>query len=267
MYKYDFFGKEIKLTDNNINGSFTNRKMHEDWVMKQGTIPILTILNKNINNQLFLDIGANTGSYCFVSLLFDNFISHAFEPVKYIYSKLKEHIELNKCSNKIKCYNFGISDKNEEKIINLSSNNESGVCTYGTNPKYFRKSVKICNKKQLTQVKTLDSLYENNNINISYIKIDTEGYEIFILRGAKNLIKKFRPIIQMEWNNSNMLQCNIKYIDIINLIKSYNYTPLMILGEELFIIPNEKYNDFKDLKVPLYQGYVNNPFFNWINNF
>ena len=48
-------------------------------------------------------------------------------------------------------------------------------------------------------------IYQNNNINISYIKIDTEGYEIFVLRGAKNLIKKFRPIIQMEWNNSNIL--------------------------------------------------------------
>jgi FkbM family methyltransferase len=267
MYKYDFFGKEIKLTDNDIRGSFTNRHMHEDWVMKQGTIPILTILNKNINNQLFLDIGANTGSYCFLSLLFNNFESHAFEPVKHIYNKLKEHIELNKCSNKIKCYNLGISDKNEEKLINLSSNDQGGIHTYGTNKKFFRKHVKQFNKTELTEVKTLDSLYKNTNKIISYLKIDTEGSEYFILNGSKNLIKKFRPIIQMEWNNSNMLQCNIKYIDIINLIKSYNYTPLMILGEELFIIPNEKYNDFKHLKVPLYQGYVNNPFFNWINNF
>ena len=124
---------------------------------EQITIPILTMLNKNTNNQLFLDIGAML-KLLFLSLLFNNFKSHAFEPVKHIYDTLEKNIKLNICVNeKISCYNFGISDKNE-RVINLSSNNESGVCTYGTNPKYFRKSVKIYNKKQLTQVKTHDYL-------------------------------------------------------------------------------------------------------------
>ena len=34
-------------------GSFNKNGMWEDWVMKQGTIPILTILNKNTNKYKY----------------------------------------------------------------------------------------------------------------------------------------------------------------------------------------------------------------------
>jgi len=266
MYKFNFFGKKIRRNDLGINASFTNKKMHEEDVMKEGTMPILNILNKN-NNQLLLDIGANTGSYCFMPLIFNNFKCHAYEPVNHIYNKLKENIDLNNCNDKIEHFNIGISNKNENKLINLSSNDQGGINNYGTNPKFFRPHIKKFNKTQNTVVKSLDTLYENTFNIISYLKIDTEGYEFFVLDGAKNLIKKFRPIIQMEWNECNMKQCDIKYTDLIGLIRFYKYIPLFFIGEELFIIPIEKYKNYKHLKKPLNTKYKDNKFWNWINNF
>ena len=69
----------------------------------------------------------------------------------------------------------------------------------------------------------------------------------------------------MEWNEGNMLQCDIKYTDLIGLIKFYKYIPLFFIEEELFIIPIEKYNNYKHLKKPLNTKYKDNKFWNWIN--
>ena len=74
-----------------------------------------------------------------------------------------------------------------------------------------------------------------------------------------------KPIIQMEWNNKNMKQCNVfDFNNIIKLIENINYIPLMIMGEELFIIPKEKKNEFRKFQNPLHSSYKNNKFFNWI---
>ena len=46
-----------------------------------------------------------------------------------------------------------------------------------------------------------------------------------------------------------------------------NYKPLMIIGQDLFILPNEKYDELKHIKKPLQKSLRNIPIFNWINRF
>lgn len=48
---------------------------------------------------------------------------------------------------------------------------------------------------QNIEVSTLDEIFYNNNLPITYIKIDLEGYDLKALLGAKNLIQKFKPKI------------------------------------------------------------------------
>ena len=64
-----------------------------------------------------------------------------------------------------------------------------------------------------------------------------------------------------------MKQCNINYINIINLINEIRYIPLLIDGEELIIITKEYKTKFIHLKKPIHESYKNKPFFNWINNY
>jgi hypothetical protein len=84
-------------------------------------------------------------------------------------------------------------------------------------------------------VNTLDNIFFNNNITVDYIKIDTEGYEYYILKGGINTIKKYRPIIQLEWNLINMEQCNVNENDFKELIKYLNYEIFNITNEEILI--------------------------------
>jgi len=44
-------------------------------------------------------------------------------------------------------------------------------------------------------VQKIDTFIQKKNINVDFIKIDTEGYEKQILQGARETIKKFSPVI------------------------------------------------------------------------
>lgn len=49
-------------------------------------------------------------------------------------------------------------------------------------------------------MKSLDSF----NLQPSYIKIDVEGYELFVLKGAEQTLKKYKPVIVMEVGPSSL---------------------------------------------------------------
>lgn len=114
----------------------------------------------------------------------------------------------------------------------------------------------------ISNSKTLDTIYETTNKNITYIKIDSSNKEE-ILKGGEKIISHHKPIIQMKWFYNTLEECK----SLIQLIREYNYTPLMIIGQDLFILPNEKYDELKHIKKPLHKSIRNNPIFYWINTF
>jgi FkbM family methyltransferase len=65
----------------------------------------------------------------------------------------------------------------------------------------------------------LDSLLESVKQPIGYIKIDVEGFELEVLRGAKNLIARDRPLLQVELERSH----NPNIGDVTDYMASLNY--------------------------------------------
>jgi hypothetical protein len=113
--------------------------------------------------------------------------------------------------------------------MNLNTSlSHNGLHTLGTNPLRFTdiKAIPI-------NTTTLDIFF--NNIPIHFIKIDTEGYEYFILKGAVEVIKKYKPLIQLEWNTTNMKQCNIDENMMRKLIEELGYKQIGFVEEEMLI--------------------------------
>lgn len=71
------------------------------------------------------------------------------------------------------------------------------------------------------QVETLDSY---NFQDVGFIKIDVEGYEKFVLEGAKQLIAQSRPTIQLEIVSQQCRKFNYLAEDMIEWIRSWDYT-------------------------------------------
>lgn len=206
-----------------------NGQIHE----KESLNYFYSLINKN-NNYNIIDVGANIGLYSLYAKHLPKSQFYSFEPIKFAYNILNDNIKLNNITN-INTYNIGLSNKKGKEILNVCMSNE-GLSTMGTNPLRFdisKDSISI-----EVEIDTIDNIFFNNNVKVDFIKIDTEGYEYFILKGAEQTIKKYKPIIQLEFNEINMKQCNITPKQLYNYITELEYKILNLTNEELIIVHN-----------------------------
>lgn len=170
------FGNEIcgfKFTDQNYNKHcFMNDFIPED-------------LNY-IGNKDIIDAGAYIGDS---SLAFSRLTSskvHAFEPFSESFNKLLENIKLNDVDN-IVPVEASLSDKNGEEKIYLSGNNVQGI-TSDNSFRHYDKSFTV-------KTMTIDNYVRENNLNVGFIKVDVEGTEQKLLKGAIETIKSQKPFL------------------------------------------------------------------------
>lgn len=177
-----------------------------------------------------IDIGAQSGSYSLFAKYLPNSVFYAFEPFQQSFQLLKDNIKLNNISN-IFPFHLAISDKKGESILNTCKSH-NGLHTLGNNIKRFWdvESIQI-------YTDTLDNIFFKNDIPTDFIKIDTEGHEYFILKGGINTIKKYKPIIQLEWNVINMEQCGITENMMNEILNEIGYKKSTLTDEEQIIIP------------------------------
>jgi len=146
------------------------------------------ILRNYKNYSVFLDIGANIGTYS-ILLGRKGLKCFAFEPSKENFKALSKNIELNNLQEKVKIFNYGLGETNCEKEFVFNSLN-TGASHVTSTPKQ--------NKSYCIIIKALDSVYEDFNFRKDdkfLIKIDVEGMEPEVLEGAKSFLSKFSEIL------------------------------------------------------------------------
>jgi len=142
------------------------------------------------NGGIFFDIGANIGIYS-LNMFRKAESVYAFEATETTYNHFKDTIDLNNIKN-INLFLSAVHNKDNE-IVKIYINDDSNV---GGNSMYYGEIL-------ANQVKTIkiDTFVSEKNISrIDIIKIDVEGNELNVLEGAKESIKKFKPIIFCEIN-------------------------------------------------------------------
>lgn len=171
---------------------------------------ILTDLNKAYKKNsklLFLDIGANVGSYSLsIAKNYRNSKCLSFEPYKKYFNQFNKNIILNKLSN-ISAYNFCISNKNlNNNKFFINKTMPGGSSMLGDSVTYHPKMIKNKIKQIPIKSKTVDSILSRYNLKLYdnfLFKIDVEGAEKFVLDGSKNIIKKILPDILIEIEEKN----------------------------------------------------------------
>ncbi|MDA8895966.1 FkbM family methyltransferase [Bacteroidia bacterium] len=130
------------------------------------------------------DIGASIGIMTqYFEDVFPKSTIHCFEPYLPSYNRLKE---IYGTKNNVICNGIGLSDVAGEFKMFLQS--DSGYNSL--NEKVNKPSDEMGNKFQLVQTSTISEYCEANNVDsIDFIKIDTEGLDLRVLKGAENLLK------------------------------------------------------------------------------
>lgn len=180
------------------------------------------IKNKiNFKKPIVFDVGGNEGeSIDFFLKLFVNSKIYSFEPETKSYRKLIKKYKNNK---KINLYNFAFGNK--KKKMKLKINIKSSTSTLAKINKrskyYYLKSLILNQGKnsiftgfEKVQVDKLDNFCNKNKItNIDILKIDTEGFELSVIQGAKKTLKKTKLLIIEFQLNDMYLNYNSKKID------------------------------------------------------
>ena len=183
---------------------------HFKWLQKFG---IKTII----------DIGANEGQFIDkISKILPGVNIYSFEPLKDSFIKLEKKISDKK---NITVFNFALGDEEKENIINRNEYSPSSSLLELTDlhKNAFPITKKV--KEERVYIKVLDKIASELELKKKVmIKIDVQGYELNVLRGAENAIKDV-DIILIETSFYELYKKQPLFKEIYNFLsdRGFNY--------------------------------------------
>jgi FkbM family methyltransferase len=176
---------------------------------------IIKYLNNNFRNlDIFFDIGSHKGTY--TDLIMNNFKVKKVimvEPQKNIYKYIKKKYKKKKY---IIIYNNALSDKQKTQTLYINKHDlTSSLTKIDMKNKYLNLKAKlfggtinemILKKNLIKSYKLINIINKDKIKKIDLLKIDTEGHELQVLKGAGIYMKKNVKSILIEFHNSDIFQ-------------------------------------------------------------
>ena len=182
------------------------RRYYYDFEGNKSIVKIFKMAQIDLDSLIILDVGANIGQSVDRFRGFsDKAQIYSFEPNPEVFQKLIEKAEKDKY---LKCFNIGVGS--QETTLKFNIQPDSGASSFykvNTNGEAFKLSntkeaLKNHNKTTLKQdvknnteievtVRTLDSVFMDEMPGLIHLlKIDTQGYEEEVLRGASSILRR-----------------------------------------------------------------------------
>ena len=237
----------MKLKFKDLEFFFKKLFISDSYLLKKR---LIRAINKNYEKELSfidrfgdktkvaLDIGVYRGVY---SYKFSKFFKHvhSFEPNPLLFPYLNKN--LKKIIRNIELYNFALSDVSGETVLKLPLRSGS-IFKDNIEELYQLGAASIHPKNEFNQSKKVNVRMEKlDNIqikNIGFIKIDVEGHELEVIKGAKETINKYNPILLVEIEKRHSKR---PVNETINFINNLGYE--CFFASEKNLIPINKLKD------------------------
>ena len=213
---------------------FLERNIHQKRISK-------FLQNRSI--KTIIDVGAHKGEFAQNALQIESVNKIiAFEPQKKIFSLLKEKFSDN---DKVVLNNFALSEKVEKRIMKINKMTATSTLNHEINDNslYFKfKSFLLYQKNSIIDEEeidttTFDTFFNEEIFNENtLLKIDTEGYEMHVLKGSEQKIKEVKYIL-IENQFSKMYK-NVNFKDCHDFLRKKNFKLL-----KRFRFPTLHYED------------------------
>ncbi|WP_331326207.1 FkbM family methyltransferase [Methylobacterium fujisawaense] len=179
-----------------------------------------TFIRSNVKeNMHVLDIGANIGWF---TLLMAGLVGpggrvNSFEPRNDTYYHLSLSVGENEFTDRVRLFNFGLSDSPAVSRINWGTNSDNRggafVSEHLDGDQFSSEEIGLVR---------LDDLSLRR---VDFVKIDVEGFEPKAIAGGKNLIGSNSPLMLSEINFDQLQQrSGMSYNDFGDFMKSLGYS-------------------------------------------
>lgn len=181
----------------------------------------IKLLN-HFNIKTILDVGANTGQFAYYTRKFgyrNTIIS--FEPLSSAFAILKQFSEND---SKWEVVNSAIGDIDGEIEINISENSQSSSIL-DMMPGHVKSAPDSAyTGKEKVKIQKIDTVISNysDNLEDTFLKIDTQGFEKKVLDGAEKSLKKLKGL-QLELSMVELYKGETLITEMLNLIEEKGF--------------------------------------------
>ena len=230
---------ELSYYETKTGNYFLPTHAHSDLI-KQAIVaneifdqPIVDLASHYIKKgTVVLDVGSNFGQ---MAILYSNLVGenghvHAFDADDFIYNILKKNVEANNKKNITT--HFGAVYNVVDEILHFPVQDFERFETYGSYGVDYNKEGVGREVKTIT----IDSLGIEDEI--SLMKVDVQGGDLFALQGAKETIKKHRMPIIFEYEYLFEEDMNLNFQEYVDFVNEINYKfERVINGQNYLILP------------------------------
>jgi len=183
----------------------------------------VNLLDK-LNIELVLDVGANVGQYTY-ELFSKGFAGRviSFEPVSDMYKKLLVKSKSN--DNWLVYEQCAVGEKEGEVEINVSKNFESSSIFNVLERSIVAEPLTEFIKKENVKVIKLSDIPEIKDYNKIHLKIDVQGYEEMVLKGAVEIFNKVSSL-ELEISLVPLYDGALLPEVLITKLKEYGFSPV-----------------------------------------
>jgi FkbM family methyltransferase len=196
--------------------------------------PLMPFFRIENPESAFLDIGANYGFWsrfvltdCRARNIRDISIV-SFEPFPPNYELLIENMAyIPDSARSVCCEQLALSDKTGTCFMNRSNSDPGSTFAAGSG------DVEC-------PVATVDDYVASKNVrNVALVKIDVEGFELRVLRGARKTIARDKPVIVCEVIDSHLMRAGGSRSDLLEEVQKMGYSARPISGTDYLFHPAE----------------------------
>lgn len=184
------------------------------------TIELKELIKGIKTPETIIDIGSNKGQFILlIEKIYPNKNIYSFEPIKEMIDKQKKFFAYK---NNIIFHNVALGSSTTLKEFLITARMDSSSFLKIVSDKNKSKNYDIVENRNI-QINTLDDLLINEKISHPVlIKIDVQGYELEVLRGANNLLKKTDYLL-LEVSKNEMYQNQPIEKVIVEYLKNLNF--------------------------------------------
>jgi FkbM family methyltransferase len=187
------------------------------------SLPLVRFLRRFLKPEMTLaDVGANIGE---ITLFAGKKLTQgrvlAFEPMPAVFSELALNVALNHFASSVEMFNVGLFDRDGTMPLYVKEDQP-----FGTTNKGVTSIFSTGRDRQVTSVplRRFDDIAAECRLErLDVMKLDVEGAEWMVLRGAENSIKRFRPVIIVEISASTYGRAGYSPRDLFSYFESLAY--------------------------------------------
>lgn len=194
---YDFmreanYRHEIIARSHTVNGN-SIRSYEPLNVHRIDNEDLLSHLREDIEDgEVIYDIGANVGTHSLVLTAEHNVDIKAFEPNPKVFDWLRANIRATDSDKRTDTFHLGIS--NQDGVLQMRLSHRQSTFEVEGSP--------VCDASAIVPVCRLDMLVTGGLTPPDRIKIDTEGHEQSVIKGAEETLREYGPTIYCETHSN-----------------------------------------------------------------